>query len=124
MYKEDFRIEPYLLLNIPRRLRRYIAKFRTSSTNLEIEKGRHNGVVRENRFCKLCVKDNVYKVEDEYHMLLECKTYEELRTIYLEQTETNLFTFRSNMQTVDSILLTHLANFICLAFEIRAQKLC
>ena len=123
LFKLNFETEPYLLFNIPRRLRKYLAKFRTSSTSLEIEIGRHNGILRENRLCKLCLKNNVYKVEDEFHMLLECPVYSELRKIYLGQIELSLFVFCSILKSNQPVLLISLANYICSAFEIRSQKL-
>ena len=59
--KEIFQVELYLLLDIPRRLRNCLARFRTSSTNLEIEKGRHLGIAREDRLCRHCSERNIIK---------------------------------------------------------------
>lgn len=41
LIKTDYRIEPYLLLNISKKIYNKIARFRTSSHNLRIETGRH-----------------------------------------------------------------------------------
>ena len=40
---------------------------RTSSHDLEIEKGRYNRIRREDRLCKLC---NLHQIETEYHFYL------------------------------------------------------
>ena len=53
---------------------------RLTSHCLEIEFGRFNGINRENRLCKLCTQ-NV--VESEYHFILCCPRYSEIRTKYL-----------------------------------------
>ena len=71
LFKTDFVKEPYLYLNIPRRLRRYLAKFRVSNTSLEIESGRHAGIIKEDRLCKICGQHNQIYVEDESHVLLK-----------------------------------------------------
>ena len=50
-----------------------MTKFRLSDHKLMIEEGRHcrPKIPRENRFCKFC---NTL-VEDEQHMLIDCKLY-------------------------------------------------
>ena len=47
--------------------RKLITKFRISDHSLEIEKGRHYKIPRENRLCKTC---NI--IEDEKHFILNC----------------------------------------------------
>ena len=46
--------------------------------NLElfIEKGRHSGIARYNRLCKCCSRNDI---EDEYHFILVCPCYLDLR---------------------------------------------
>ena len=51
------------------------SKFRLSDHNLEIEKGRHKGLVTELRFCPFC--DN--EVENEIYFLLVCPLYTKMR---------------------------------------------
>ena len=123
LYKNSFGTEQYLLLNVPRRLRRFLAKFRTSDLNLEIVTGRHYGIERAERLCKLCLRNNDNRVEDEFHFLLECPAYKELREIYLGHTEATLFYFCSILMSDESSLLICLANYICSAFQVRCQKL-
>ena len=50
-------------------IRRQTVKFRISDHSSMIEKGRHHGVLREDRICKQC---DIGCVEDEFHFLLVC----------------------------------------------------
>ena len=52
-----------------------MAALRLSAHNLEIERGRHLDVPRENRKCRLC---SMGMVESEYHFILVCPLYSEL----------------------------------------------
>ena len=47
-----------------------------------IESGRHNGIARENRKCPIC---NTNDLEDEFHFILICPIYNELRTMYIKR---------------------------------------
>jgi hypothetical protein len=71
IFKQDYRLEPYLIVDINKKMMKNIARFRTSSHNLRIETGRHDRpiVAAENRFCEKC---NLQEVEDEIHYLLIC----------------------------------------------------
>jgi hypothetical protein len=44
-----------------------------------IEKGRHLNIPHNHRYCKFCLMRNVYIVEDEYHMFMQCPLYNTLR---------------------------------------------
>ena len=123
LYKSTFVRETYLSFDIPYRLRRYLAKFRTSNVSLEIEIGRRHGVPREDRLCKLCGEYNRNFIEDEFHVLLECHSYSEIRKIYLGDVTATLFTFVSIMNSNEEKLIIALANFISSAFAIRTLKL-
>ena len=52
--------------------RRILTKIRLSNHTLMIEKGRHKGLGKEERICPFCAED---KVEDEYHFVFECPTF-------------------------------------------------
>ena len=49
-----------------------------------VKKGRHQAKDYSLRFCDLCLKINCYIVEDEFHFLLVCPMYHELRTLYFK----------------------------------------
>ena len=75
-----------LYLRIPLRssLRKQLAKLRLSSHTLAIETGRWHtpqSIPKENRVCKICNDGN--SVEDEYHFVMICPVYEDLRRQYI-----------------------------------------
>lgn len=72
-----FSLQYYLEKSIPKIYKKQI--FRMSSHNLAIESGRHTNVTKENRLCKLCCAD----IEDEFHFVLKCPQYRELRLKYI-----------------------------------------
>ena len=57
-------------------------KFRCCNHNLEIELGRRTGTPRELRTCKKCTMS---VIGDEFHFVMECPKYDELRKKYLPQ---------------------------------------
>ena len=57
-------------------LKQVLAKLRYSDHKLRIETVRHKGLVRK-LFVKL-VSDGNKLIDDEYHMLIECKTWQNL----------------------------------------------
>ena len=80
LYKNTFMFEPYLdALNI-RKFRCIYVNFRTSCHDLEIEKARYRNIPRSDRICRMCNSDTI---ENEYHFLLRCDFYSELRTMYI-----------------------------------------
>ena len=76
--KDEFQIEDYLQIPIFE-ARKLITKIRCSDHSLEIEKGRHLNIPREERICKVC---NTGEVENEHHFLIKCNRYEHLKTKY------------------------------------------
>ena len=67
-------------------IHRQTVKFRISDHSLRIEKGRHHGMLREDRICKQC---NIGCIEDEFYFLLICPKYKDLRKQYLPKYHTN-----------------------------------
>jgi hypothetical protein len=61
---------------------KYFWKFRTTNHHLPIEKGRHLGIERNLRTGTHCNKNII---GDEFHYLLECDTFKEIRTKMLRQ---------------------------------------
>jgi len=120
MYKNVFTYEPYLdVLNI-RKFRSVYVNFRTSCHNLEIERGRYSNTPREERLCKLCAS-NV--IEDEYHFLLCCEFYDDLRNLYVPNkfhvnTSRNKFHILMSSRSMDHI--KGVATFLFHAFNKRS----
>ena len=88
-FKTMLNPERYLSMNMSYKHKKVLANFRTSGHSLEIEKGRHVGVERELRFCKYCLNRNACIVEDEFHFLLICPLYSNVRDVYLNHLISN-----------------------------------
>ena len=80
-YKHTFNLESYLDIIHERKFQTALCRFRLSSHSLEIERGRYQNVPREERLCKFC---NSQTIENEYHFLLVCPMYIEVRRKYLK----------------------------------------
>jgi len=125
LYKTELKQEPYLYLYIPHRLRSAFAKFRIGHHELEIERGRHRNVPVNERYCKLCQSEKILCVEDEYHVLLKCPSYDDLRSIYLELNNSpiNMNTFIEIMSSTDPHVVVNLASFVSNMFKLRNNLL-
>ena len=77
--KNVFEISEYLLRIKNRKYRQILSKIRLSSRQLAIEKGRHNNIERNQRYCRLCNSD----IEDEFHFIMICPAYIDLRKTYI-----------------------------------------
>ena len=118
-FKQCFVYERYLdVLNI-RKFRFIYASFRSSSHDLEIERGRYNNIERSLRLCRLC-EDNC--IEDEYHVLLCCDIYSDLRVLYLPYkyfTNPTQHKFAILMATQNEKLIKSVATYLHYAFKRR-----
>lgn len=74
--KSTFEFEKYLDCITNDKHRVALTRLRCSAHNLEIEEGRYRNIERENRICSRC---NMKCVETEYHFLLVCPFYSQLR---------------------------------------------
>jgi hypothetical protein len=79
--KNTFNTEPYLDIITTKKFKIALTQFRLSSHRLEIERGRYHNIARDNRKCKFC---NLNVVESEYHFLLICPLYKDIRKTYLK----------------------------------------
>ena len=79
---QDFCPLVYLYFIHDKKLKILLSQFRISAHDLEIEKGRHRNIPRSERKCKLC---NVNVVENEYHSLLACPFYRNIRKKIFKQ---------------------------------------
>ena len=84
-FKLNFGLESYLGGCLSRQLCITFARFRSSCLPLEIDNGRKSGLLVEERICKFCEAKNLSIMEDEYHFLLCCPTYNDIRYISLLQ---------------------------------------
>lgn len=81
LFKHNCELEKYLQVIHENKYRIALTKFRTSSHSLYIETGRYDNTPRESRLCRFC---NMNVIENEYHFLLVCPNYRELRNRYLK----------------------------------------
>ena len=120
-FKTEFKYEGYLddISNDTNRTN--LTKLRLSAHNLEIEAGRYLNIVRENRFCKIC---NLRVVESEYHFLLCCPIYRNIRCKYKKNSSfPNISKFNSIITSSNKITITNVAKYITEALKIRQETL-
>ena len=99
-----------------------MAQIRTDHHPLEIESGRYIKTARERRLCKICMLDT----EDEYHFVLKCDRYTDLRNKYLPNKyymNPNLHKFNMLFSSRSEDVLLSLAKFIYYALERRSELL-
>ena len=125
-FKGSFSRENYIVNLKPRKLLMYLARFRTSNHNLEIEIGRHRDKLLSERLCKFCEKMGDIVIEDELHFLLSCEMYSELRKTLLPciaQHKVNFDLFIELMSTTDVHIVRQLAVFVYEGFVLRKKRL-
>ncbi len=112
VFKSMLDVETYLTLELPLHLRTLIAKFRCSNSNLMIEIGRHKNIPRSERLCTFCLSQGVLCIENEFHLLLCCPAYSELRHLYIQpyyHTMPTIAKFTQLMQTKERDTLFNIA---------------
>ena len=81
-FKHTFTFEPYLDFITEPKFRIALTRFRTSSHDLAIEKGRYTNVNRQDRLCTNCSSG---LLENEYHFVCTCTKLTELRSKYIKR---------------------------------------
>ena len=119
-----FKLQPYLEnINVCKYMQA-VSKLRMSSHRLAIESGRWTRPARipvDERKCTLCEV-----LEDEYHFVLECSIYTELRNKYIPKyfwRRPSMFKFIELMNTSNMKILRNQSIFIYHAFKCRAEQL-
>ena len=118
-YKHDFNFETYLNFTSENKYRIALTKFRLSSHDLAIERGRYQNIERSERIFRHC---NGNFVENEYHFLLVCPFYRDLRRKYLKPYYCHwptLNKFDDLMAKTNKKVILNFAKFIYLAFRLR-----
>ena len=120
----NFQYQKYLnVLNIVK-YRKSLSRLRLSSHRLEVEVGRWakpNKIPYENRKCHIC---NI--LEDEFHFLLECPLYSDLRKLYINKyywRRPNMPKFIELLTSEHAKTLKNLSVFVDKAFKIRKEAL-
>ena len=81
-YIDNFCLQYYLCKPILSVYRKQISCIRLSSHSLKIESGRYTNTQRNNRLCTCC---NLNDIEDEFHFILKCPFYKDLRILYIKR---------------------------------------
>ena len=116
----DFEFQNYLDVINVRKFRVAMSKLRVSSHRLEIGTGRSarpNSIPFDQRVCKIC-----RKLEDEYHFILECPIYDEIRNIYIKRYYTNrpnMYKFIELITSKNEKEVRYLGIYISKAFVLR-----
>ena len=108
-------ISSYLKVKMDNQLMREISQFRLSSHNLIIETGRWHKPEPIPRDQRLCVSCDMSVIESEYHFLLICPRYENLRRVYIPQIYLSERSERDFVELLNSnspIILRKLAIFL------------
>ena len=122
-FKHDFMCEKYLDFISDKKYRVALSKFRLSSHDLEIERGRHVNTNRSDRLCRFC---NGTYIENEYHFLLVCPLYRDLRIKYFKPYYCRwptLNKFDGLMCNTSKNVILNVAKYIYFAFQLRKENL-
>ena len=112
--KDSFGEEKYLDIVMCKRLRKCITTIRISSHNLRIQTGRfgRERIERNERFCQMCESR---EVEDEFHFIIKCNTFDALRRKYIRRyyrERPSMFKFIELLKSRNKVILVNLAKFI------------
>ena len=112
-FKTSFGYEPYLNI-LPQKERYYFSRFRLSAHNLHIVTGRYtkNRVDRSLRVCLVCKNGDI---EDEYHFVLKCSAYSDIRKNYINPfyyNNPNVHKFILLMKCSDEHTIKYLSKYV------------
>jgi hypothetical protein len=120
-YNKTFNFEEYFSFVKNEKLRKIFTRFRLSSHTLNIETGRYQRLERNERTCKLCPQ-NV--LESEYHFLLCCNRYTDLRRKYIGITSwPSLNKFIAILSSKNKRRIISLCKYLDEAFQVRLHTL-
>ena len=122
LYKNiaEFRMQPYLEILSVFKFCQSFTRLRVSSHRLQIESGRWvkpNRIPVNERLCSFCDV-----LEDEFHFVLECRQYENLRKQYIPKyycTRPSMCKFIELLNTNNKNIVRKLSVFVFKAFETR-----
>lgn len=115
LFKHSHCFEEYLDYVKEPKFRISLTQFRTSSHDLAIEHGRYSNVPRNERICTQC---NSHMIENEFHRLLICSKFADLRSKYIKRyyyTWPTLQKFQNLLSSNSMITISKLSKFIYFA---------
>ena len=124
LFKKDHQLEKYFeILENPQHLIGYV-RLRLHSHQLEIERGRHLGIRRDQRLCQCC---DMQVTEDERHFILSCPLYDALRQSFLPPAcltmAPSIANYGKLMAKSDPVTILGIAKYIYFANKIRISHL-
>ena len=125
--KSQLEPEKYLFCIEHNRYIHALARVRVSNHALLIEKGRHLHIDRDSRWCPYCLKHGRHIVETEYHFVLICDQYVELRKKHIAKYYWNNPSYHKFVLLLQSDKITtlnELAEYIYSAMKVRKVELC
>jgi hypothetical protein len=108
---DGLNLQCYLRKSIPVKFQRCVSKIRLSSHQLAIENSRFSNTIRTNKCCRVCVNT----IEDEYHFVLVCPLFAELRRKFIKvcyHKRPSMFKLIQLFNTENFRDLCHLGKFI------------
>ena len=121
-FKSDTAYEPYLSKIRNRKYKFALSRLRLTSHSLAVETGRYNGTPREER---MCIKCNMNSIENEYHFLLVCPHYTDIRRKYFAPYYCrwpSMRKFMSLMQSKNGRIVNNLSKYIFYANPKRTMQ--
>ena len=118
-FKTQIGEEKYLSCIASNKYRVALTKLRISAHRLEVEEGRYRNIELNQRLCRYC---NMGFIENEYHFILICPFYYELRNTCLPRyycTWPSERKFKALMSSQQTGIVNRLAKFVYLAFQKR-----
>ena len=119
--KQDFFVENYILYLKHYHHRKVLALFRCNALNIEVNQGRKANIPYSERLCSFC---NLHAIGDEFHLLLVCPFFTDLRTKYIPcyyWRNPSYLLFSSLLNTDSTQLLSRIALFIISSMKRRAE---
>ena len=117
-----FQLQPYLeKINVVK-FQKAVSRLRVASHRLEIEAGRWarpNRIPINDRICRVC-----NMLEDEYHFVIECRLYEELRNKHIPKyywLKPSMLKFVQLMKSDKVKLIRNVSQYIFHAFKLRSE---
>ena len=122
IFKMNFSLESYITKIDVNKFRACLARFRSSSHSLMIEKGRHLNIDKHFRTCIYCET----QIEDEYHFVIICPLYAEIRSKYIPFyfiQNPNVHKYAELFSNSSTDVVRQLAMFLYYAFKERDNYL-
>ena len=94
---------------------------------IQCRAGRHQNIDRNLRFCQMCLKRNVYIVEDEFHFFLVCPAFDDIRELYFKPEWKNALTTKQTFYNIMSsnakLDILSVSKYLLCSFSLRKELL-